>query len=336
MPQAQSPLEIVLTDPAFRAARAAVAEGRREVLISGLTRPAKALVLAGMAREFRRPLLVLTADNEGANELCVTAKTFLRWLEGEAAGLVATLPAFDCSPYQNRSPHPEILERRAAVLWSIARHPPRILFVPLSAALGRFREKSFYASLALEIKAGDELDRDDLVDHLVGVGYEPAEPVGSVGQLSVRGGIVDIYSPEAPWPVRLEFFGDQIESLREFEPTTQRSRQPVPATRLLPLFETSRSPQFFERLVHLLSQRTPSLKPGEFDWHSSYLGPFPGWEFFIPLVETHSKNLTSLLDNPLLVWDEPDERTAQLRRLVTSLASAFDEVRGHSTLAAAP
>jgi len=327
MPQTQSPLEIVLADPAFRAACAAVAEGRRELLVSGLTRPAKALVLAGLAREFRRPLLVLTADNEGADELCATAKTFLGWLEGEAAGLVATLPAFDCSPYQNRSPHPEILEQRAAVLWNIARHPPRILFVPLGAALGRFREKPFYASLALEIKVGDELDRADLVDHLAGVGYEPAEPVGSVGQFSVRGGIIDIYSPDAPWPVRLEFFGDQIESLREFDPTTQRSRQPVPTRRLLPLVETRRSPKFFEKLVNILSQRAPALKPGEFDWHSSYLAPFPGWEFFIPLVEPHSKNLTSLLDNPLLVWDEPGERAEQLRRLLTGLASAFDEVR---------
>jgi transcription-repair coupling factor (superfamily II helicase) len=327
MPQAQSPLDLVLANPAFRAACAAVAEGKTDLVLSGLTRPAKALVLAGLAHEFHRPLLVLTADNQGADELCATARTFLQWLEAESAGAVATLPAFDCIPYENRSPHPEILERRAAVLWSVAQTQPRILFVPLAAALGRFREKRFYASLALEIKVGDELDREDLVDHLTGVGYEPAEPVGNVGQFSVRGGIIDIYSPEAPWPVRLEFFGDQVESLREFDPATQRSRASIALARLLPLVETRRSPKFFETLVEVLSRRAPAPKPGAPDWQSAFMNPFPGWEFFISLVEPHPRNLTDLLDHPLLVWDEPGEGKEQGRRLLDSLAAAFDEVR---------
>ena len=112
------------------------------------------------------------------------------------------------------------------------------------AALGRFRESAFYSSLALELKVGDELNLDDLVEHLRSVGYESGEPVAAVGQFSVRGGIVDVFPPEAEWPFRLEFFGDQLDSVREFDPSSQRSRKPAPHALLLPV-EVQRSPQFF-------------------------------------------------------------------------------------------
>ena len=140
-------------------------------------------------------------------------------------------------------------------LWSLARGGARVIFAPVAAALGRFRDNAFYASLALELKVGDELNLDDLVEHLRSVGYEPGEPVAAVGQYSVRGGIVDAFPPEAEWPFRLEFFGDQLESVREFDPSSQRSRKPTPHALLLPLSESQRSPQFFERLVRVLILR---------------------------------------------------------------------------------
>src|SRR5581483_2787928 len=168
--------------------------------------------------------------------------TFLSWFGGPAGkGAVSTLPAFDCSPYEGRSPHAEILERRAETLWNIARGRTSIVFAPLPAALGRFREKAFYASLGLELKTGDEVDLEDLVEHLKSVGYEPSEPVMEVGQFSLRGGIIDVFSPAGEWPLRFEFFGDQIESLREFDPASQRSRKTVSSALLLPLAEAARS-----------------------------------------------------------------------------------------------
>ncbi len=87
------------------------------------------------------------------------------------------------------------------------------------------------------------------------MGYEPGEPVTGVGQYSIRGGILDVFPPEVEWPFRLEFFADQLESLREFDPTSQRSRKPVPSALLLPLSEAQRSPEFFERLAKELMSR---------------------------------------------------------------------------------
>jgi len=385
MTQVQSVLQPLLGHPSFRAASAAIATGCSQVGLSGLTRSGKSLLIAALAHEVGpgRPLLVLTADNEAADRLRQATSTFLVWLEGEgAASSVAALPWFDCSPYEGRSPHAEILERRAVALWNAARGHTRILFTPLPAALGRFRGLPYYRSLALQLKVGDELGPEDLVDHLGRVGYEPGEPASSVGLFSLRGGIIDIYPPEVEWPFRLEFFGDQIESLREFDPTTQRSRKPVESGLILPLTECTRSPQFFQALIRrlaagsdsgagdkgprplsstsMVSEIRPSIAELEPDWAPGYSGSFPGWEFFVPLVEAHPNSLISLLSQvagewhrsgvgswhlgsgpssglsgvpnprslyPLLIWDEPIDLKRQLERTLDGWSSAYEEVR---------
>ncbi len=330
MPNLESLLQPVFTHPAFQAVCAAYEAGKStQVVLSGLTRAAKALVVAGLAHKVKRPLVVVTADNETADRLRQTSSTFLEWLDPGAARGVGVLPAVDCSPYEGRSPHAEISERRAVALWNLARGLTRVLVVPLPAALGRFRERPYYGSLALELKIGDELNLEDLVEHLTGVGYEPGEPVSNPGQFSVRGGIVDVFPPEVDWPFRLEFFGDRIDSLREFDPNTQRSRQAAPVAPLLPFNETRRSAGFYEALVRTLTARAaaPRRSGAEPDWTAEYSAPFPGWEFFVPLVEPQPQSLLALFDRPLLVWDEPVERIAQARHFWESMAAAYEEVR---------
>ena len=306
---------------------------------------------------------MLTKDNGSADYLQQNAAAFLGLLEFDVVGgsktqaggtaavpqastAVSVLPAFDCSPYEGRSPHPEICERRAATLWRAARGGVRVLVAPLAAALSRFREASHYRSLALELKVGDELSLDDLIEHLTGIGYEAREPANSVGLFSVRGGIVDVYPPEAEWPFRLEFFGDQIESVREFDPTTQRSRNTVSSALVLPIMEARPSPRFFADLVRVLAKQNqrPAVPSREPDWAPAYSNSFPGWEFFVPLVETHPNSLLSLFTSagsavrahghaplhreaPILVWDEPVELQQLLRRTQEVWANAYEEVR---------
>ena len=280
-------------------------------------------------------MVVLTKDNETALTYGQNTSTFLGWLDPTAAAGVHVLPALDCSPYDGRSPHAEIQEQRAVALWNLARGRVRVLYAPVPAALGRFRERAFYGSLAIELKVGDELNIDDLLSHLRGVGYEPGEPVTAVGQYSVRGGIVDAFPPEAEWPFRLEFFGDQLESVREFDPSSQRSRKPVPQALLLPLSESQQSPEFFQRLVRILTlkarehaqTRGTTLPEREPEWAAEHSNIFPGWEFFVPLVEPHPHTLFSLLPHPVVIWDEPLDRQEQIRTTLESLNSSFEEVR---------
>jgi transcription-repair coupling factor (superfamily II helicase) len=336
MADLHSLIQPLLENASVRAAIATLSDpAAKPIALSGLTPPAKALVVAALAHQVKRPVVVLTKDNEAAQNYRQTTATFLDWLNPGAGNSVQILPAVDCSPYDSRSPHAEIQEQRAVALWTLARGGVRIVFAPVAAALGRFRESAFYASLAIELKVGDELNLDDLVEHLRSVGYEPGEPVAAVGQYSVRGGIVDVFPPEAQWPYRLEFFGDQIESVREFDPSSQRSRKPTPHALLLPLSEAQRSPKFFERLVRVLILRareraqargTP-LPEREPDWAAEHSNTFPGWEFFVPLVESHTQTLFSLLERPMLIWDEALDRCAQIPITIEGLAASFEEVR---------
>ncbi len=345
MSNVRSLLPPVLDDAVFRSVVEALGAPHGDVTVSGLTRTAKALVIAGLAHKLNRPLVVLTGENEGADELRQASQTFLSWLEGKASSSFASvLPELDCTPYDDRSPHPEISERRAVALWNIAHGQTRILFVPIAATLGRFRDRIYYSSLALELKPGDELSMDDLVEHLAGVGYERGEPVSDVGQFSVRGGILDVFPPGAPWPVRVEFFGDRIESLREFDPDSQRSRQPASTALLLPLTETRRSKKLFEGIQRALIERTRardherkrSRGISEPDWAPIYSHEFPGWEFYAPLAEPGPNSLLSLFDNPVVVWDEPQDRRKQLQETLESLYLKFDEVRDSDPLPPAP
>jgi transcription-repair coupling factor (superfamily II helicase) len=341
MPDLCSLLQPLLNHAALRAARAALeantpqTHAAEPVTLSGLTVSGKATVVAALASQVQRPIVVLTRDNETAQAYSQTTTTFLNWLEPAAGDAVCVLPALDCSPYDGRSPHAEIQEQRAVTLWNLAHRGARVVFTPLAAALGRFREPAFYSSLALEIKVGDELSLEDLTEHLHGVGYEPAEPVTTVGDYSVRGGIVDVFPPEAEWPFRLEFFGDQLESVREFDPSSQRSRQPTPKALLLPLSEAPRSPRLFANLVHVLTERSRehaksrgvALPDREPEWAAEHSNVFPGWEFFVPTVEPHRHTLISLLDRPVLVWDEFPDRRNQIQSALESLAASYDEVR---------
>jgi transcription-repair coupling factor len=361
-PALDTSLEVCLAPlidhPALRAAlesAVTTASARRaSMTISGLTPAAKAFAAATAAsglsaKALCQPVLVLTADNEAGDRLARAAATFFGWLGGSAESVI-TLPAFDCSPYEGRSPHAAILERRALALWNIARGRARVLVAPLAAALGRFSDASYYRSLALELKPGDEVSLADFAEHLTGIGYEASEPVSAPGLFSIRGGIVDIFPPEVDWPVRLEFFGDQIESLREFDPNTQRSRHAIPATTILPLSEIKQSPGLFQILVAKLAARDKEHDcHHEPSWAPEYSVPFPGWEFFAALAEPRPNSLISLLRQaaiaasgnnaksgaddsalPLIIWDEPLDREREFAALLRGWAEAFDSVRDMS------
>lgn len=340
MSRLRSVIQALVDDPGVQSAVREIARGHAAPDLCGLTQPAKALVSALLAHDpalAGRPVILLVSDNETGERMRRTAATLFDWLEPGSASSVSVLPAWDCSPYEARSPHAEISERRAVAMWNLAQSRTRLLIAPIPAALARYRNRADYATLALEFKKGDELPLDELVQHLARIGYEAGEPVEEVGQFSVRGGIVDIFSPEAERPVRVEFFDDRVESLREFDPSTQRSRGARESALLLPMSEVNGSPGFFETLVRKLAARVPervSAGPGpggaagrEPDWAPAYASAFPGWEFYAPLVNPHPGTLFSLVGNPVLVWDEPAERREQAKHAVEILSASYDEVR---------
>ena len=183
------------------------------------------------------------------------------------ANEVLRLPAHDVLPFENLSPHGEIQEQRAAALWKIAKGQARLVIAPVEAACMRLFGREHYAALALEVRKGEEHIPEMLVEHLLSVGYTRVDVVEMPGQVTMRGGIVDAYGPEMERPVRIDFFGDEIESIRRFDPESQRSSNPVDHVLLLPLTETPATEKLLEainaRLTRSGSVAGEALEGGE-------------------------------------------------------------------------
>ena len=295
---------------AFERVRRHLAGGTGRRRVSGLTATARALYLPYMVRAAQAPALVLVADNKAAEALQTAVLAACQLTGALACDEVLRLPAHDVLPFENLSPHPDIQEQRAAALWKLASGQAKLVIAPLEAACMRLFGRDYYAALALRLRVGEEHIPEMLVEHLVSVGYTQVDVVEMPGQVSVRGGILDVYSPEMQRPVRVDFFGDEIESIRRFDPETQRSSTPVDEVLLLPLTETPATPALLGA-IHARLTKKSAVEQGE---SQTEVTIFPGWEFYAAvggatssLLELMGKQTRVFVEEPAMV-DNQGER----------------------------
>lgn len=224
--------------------------------VPGVTLPAQPFLAAILHRIFpTRPLVVVTENLKAQEGVQQDLETWLQLrresnvdsrepeLGTRSSGpRPSTLdprplfyPAWEILPHENKLPHADVISDRLETLVQLIPHdsdsaPPASVVVTSVAALV---QKTFCpADLRQRLRKlarGDQVNPLDLVEWLEAQGYEPEAQVTQRGEIAMRGGIVDIFPPTSPWPVRLEFFGDELESLREFDPQTQVSREQAPA-----------------------------------------------------------------------------------------------------------
>ena len=279
--------------------------GRRRV--SGLTATARAVYLPLMARAARQPVIVLVADNKAAEALEPMLRAGCELTGAVDPALVVRLPAHDVLPFENLSPHPDVQEQRAAALWKLATGAVSILIAPVEAAALRLFDRDYYAGLAVTLKRGEEVDVEVLTGHLASVGYTQMDLVEMPGQFTRRGGILDVYSPESDRPVRIEFFGDEIETIRKFDPETQRSQSGLDEAQLLPLTETPVTERLLAAVHGRLSRQRVDVEDEEMAAELAAAGGvsvFPGWEFFTAVAGA-DKSLLTLLPKCALFIEEP-------------------------------
>jgi transcription-repair coupling factor (superfamily II helicase) len=309
LPAVRERLESILRHPSMDGALAALRSGSNHISLAGLHDVAKALVTAYITHELRRPAYFVTDSNRRAEALAETLRFFAGIFPGTLGG-VTTLPAFDTLPWQSQSPHADILERRAATLFRLADGQISLTIAPIAAALWRYQDPYVYLSLARTLATDVETPHDEFLLHLGSVGYTRTEMVELPGQFAVRGGIIDVFSPESSRPVRIELLGDTVESVREFDPRTQRSIAPVVRTTLLPLTEWSVPP--------------PDQASGneEAAWENpSYFGP---------RTEAGQSSLFELSESslrPIVFLDEP---TALREAATKHLANAVENYERHA------
>ena len=288
--------------------------GRRR--ISGLTATARAIYLPLLVRTAKAPVFVVVSDNRAAEALQLTVQAACD-LTGELdRNAVVRLPAHDVLPFENLSPHPDIQEQRAVTLWKIARGAAKLIILPIESACYRVFSTQHYANLTCTLRRGEETDPETLVEHLASVGYQPVDMVEMRGQYALRGGILDIYPPELDGPLRIEFLGDEIESMRRFDPETQRSSAPVDEAVLLPLTETPMTNALLAQVhTRLSGQRLEGEDDAVHDAiEAEGANIFPGWEFFAAAASGSRHTVFDLVSKCRIFVEEPGMVQNQLDR----------------------
>ena len=270
------------------AAGSGVSPGVFRAQLSGLTPTAKALHLVLLHRAAARPLIFVVPNNRAAEEMLPVVQSFAELTGAADPAEVLSLPAHDVLPYEGSSPHPEIQEQQARALWKMATGAAAIVIVPATAAMMRLRGREYYAALARVVRRGESVDLEALTAHLNVVGYARTDTVEMPGEYSVRGGILDVYPPEAERPLRLELFGDEVESIRTFDPATQRSSgSAAEEAELLPLTPTPVSEELLGAIhARLSGQRVSGAgEIVEEAVRAAGVTVFPGWELYAPLYQ---------------------------------------------------
>jgi transcription-repair coupling factor (superfamily II helicase) len=317
--------------------------GARVLSLSGLAaNPARALVLAALQREVGKCFAVVTQANRDLEAWESDVRFWYCALRGASAcdETVLTLPSSESDPYAGASPHAETLEQRALTLWRLARREQDFVLLTARALARRTLPPEEVARAGAVLRRDEDYAPEELVEKLVASGYVREDPVGAVGEFSIRGGILDVWSPGRESPVRVEFFGDTVDSIREFDPETQLSTGQLNEVEIAPMRELSVTADDFrlwaelarerwsdERYARSLADRTVFADEGE---------TFPGWEWLMPIVHERRASVFDYLRETVLVIDEPSGVETYLGNVFETLDARYAETEAADELGLRP
>jgi transcription-repair coupling factor (superfamily II helicase) len=324
-------------DP-FAQLREQLQPGRR-VRTQGLQGAARGHALARLSRDLKAPLVCVAVDEEAADSLAHDLAFFLGGNGSPLEPRVLRLPADEVLPYDELSPEPNAVSERLGALFHLAqgtRFPA--LVISLRALLRKVLPPPVMKALSELIVVGQDFDRDSLARKLTSMGYQSSPLVEDPGTFSVRGGILDVFSPLYERPVRFEFFGDTIESIRAFDPESQRTVDSLKEVYLVPAREVILSEQTRPRAeaaaravadrINLptikLRERLEALREGLPGFGLE--GLLPG--FFEGGLGTLFDYLRSWAKEPLFYFDDPvglDRAAADLWEELERTAQAAEE-----------
>lgn len=248
-----------------------------------------ALLLAEAAAATPRLRLHVCRDDARMAQLAEALAFFAPGLE------LLLFPAWDCLPYDRVSPHRDLVARRLATLARLREGAPKALVLTtVNALLQRVPPRAHFEGRALQAAPGGRLQPEALTAFLAGNGYQRVGSVGEPGEYALRGGIVDLFPPGAEQPLRLDFFGDELESIRRFDPLTQLSTGSEEGFSLLPVSELALDEETIARFRTGYRAAFGAVQGDDPLYASVSEGrPHPGMEHWLPLFH---ERLETLLD----------------------------------------
>jgi transcription-repair coupling factor (superfamily II helicase) len=330
--QIRKAFEAALESDAFRQIAARLAEPCRRLVIAGPSGGAKALAITHAVLIENRSTAVLTPSETEAQNLVQELRFFFELLS-PGPPPVMHLPGLEVDPYRGLSPHHEISAARAQALWQILRGDIAIVVASVRAAAVRLHSPQRFLSCCLELKKDDEYPPEHARSFLQNAGYVEDDPVTEPGEFSLRGGIIDVFPPHVDNPVRLEFDGDRLESLRSFNVDTQRSIQSVSRVEIIPMRDYCASPELLQRWA----EEVPAQWSEPFLPHlreelslARHGEPFPGFEFLLPAADPLERSFFDYLTGYRIILSEPEVLEQNLEKYQSELYERYvDRVEAH-------
>ncbi len=285
----------------------------RPLTISGVPDGFSGVVVADLARNLRARdssarLLVLCRDAERMDALARALAFFAPEQN------VLAFPAWDCLPYDRVSPNAAVSARRMATLASLAHGQGSVVLATINAALQRVPPREFVANASFSLAAGNAPGMNAVVRYLELNGFARSSTVRDTGEYAVRGGIVDLFAPGTAAPVRLDFFGDTLESIRTFDPETQRTTGSLPRLDLVPTSEARLDPDSVRRFRLAYQAAFGGQTKDDALFESVSQGRrHPGMEHWLPLFFERLDTLFDYLPGSPVVLEPLLEEAARTR-----------------------
>ncbi len=300
-----------------------------------LTVPAAAWVGELLARDLGRPVLVLVPREADALTWMEAARLF-----GREEGIVY-FPAPSLTPYQETETSLMVRAQESVALDCVASGRLTTVVATPRALFRRLPDREEFLRSVLTVRPNEDHPIEALVAHLVRHGFRRTDLVYEVGDFAVRGGIVDLFPPGEETPIRLDLFGDTIESIRWFDAQSQRSEDTLDSVRILPLSLFPAGAGEAGQLADLLS----GGQTADPDWGPEAAGllealrtrgEFPGWENFLPLLAERTVTLPEVLGSPLVFAVDPPALEGEVIHHAERLEADFAARREHGRLAVPP
>ncbi len=260
--------------------------------------------VARAAHAHGKPLLVVTRDNHGAHQIEADLHTLL----GDATGAlpVVPFPDWETLPYDQFSPHPDIISQRLSALHRLPALPRGIVVVPVQTLLQRLAPLSYIVGGSFDLKVGQRLDMDAEKRRLESAGYRNVPQVMDPGDFAVRGGLLDVYPMGADTPLRIELLDEDIDSIRAFDPESQRSLDKVAAVKMLPGREVPMDEASLSKVLATLRERFDVDTRRSPLYQDLKAGVLPsGIEYFLPLFFNKTATLFDYLPEGFLTVVAP-------------------------------
>lgn len=285
-----------------------------------------ALALAKLIDKTPGRVMVVTADATQAHRL----EEEVRFFAGEKTDYhddITLFPDWETLPYDNFSPHQDIISERLSVLARLPSAQRGALIVSANTLMQRIAPKSFVASQALEFASGQKLNSIQLRDQLEAAGYRHVNQVMEHGEFSVRGSILDLFPMGSTTPYRLDFFDDELDSIRPFDPETQRSQQPVDNVRLLPAHEFPLTKDGIERFRGQFRERFEVSTERDSLYQQVSKAQLPGGiEYYLPLFFEQTASLFDYLPEDTVLVTFGDIQGA-IERLWSDINHRYEQRR---------